>query len=139
MGDTKSIYEQYAMHIVPLITRGDDGSWQAQYPESDWHVTADTEEAAQRKLREEAERRLNAGQDSTGTPVDILERHLAHPIPGIYAMDNELFLYLRQNKGIAETERAFAEAERRRALGQTYTKADYEPEAAGREDPQHRH
>ena len=133
MDDTKSIYEQYAVHIVLLITHRNDGSWQARYPEADWSVTADTEEAAKTKIREEAERRLSAGQDSTGTPVDILERHLAHPIPGIYAMDTELFLYLRQTKGTAETERAFAEAERRRALGQDYTRGDYEREAVARD------
>ncbi|MGH3559097.1 MAG: hypothetical protein ACRDTK_16670 [Mycobacterium sp.] len=132
MSDTKSVYEQYAVHIVPLITQQDDGSWRAQYPESDWHVTAETEEAAKAKIREEAERRLNAGQSSTGTPVDILERHLTHPVPGVYAMDTELFLYLRQNKGVAETEHAFAEAERRRTCGQGYTRADYEREVAGR-------
>jgi hypothetical protein len=56
---------------------------------------------------------------------DLLKRHLANPIRGVYALDRELFLYLRGHAGHAETERAFEEAERRRAQGRTYTKSDY--------------
>jgi hypothetical protein len=66
-----------------------------------------------------------------------LERHLADPIPGVYAMDAELFRYLRgldEASGSAAPQAratragldlAFEEAERRRALGQAYTKDDY--------------
>ena len=43
----------------------------------------------------------------------------------MYALDNELFLHLRTNGTRAELRAAFKEAERRRALGQPYTKADY--------------
>ncbi|KAA8958681.1 hypothetical protein [Mycobacterium sp.] len=129
----KSVYEKYALHIRPQITQQDDGTWRAQYPEADWYVTADTKKALDDKLGEEITRRRNAGEDATGTPLDILERHLAQPILGVYALDTELFRYLRQHKGVAETERAFEEAERRRALGQTYTKADYDREAAERD------
>jgi hypothetical protein len=55
----------------------------------------------------------------------VLRRHLAEPIPGVYALDRELLLYLRSHAGAAETQLAFEEAERRRAAGQTYTMDDY--------------
>jgi hypothetical protein len=56
---------------------------------------------------------------------NILEQHPAHPIPGVYALDCELFQYLREKGMRSEPDHAFEEAERRRALGQTHTKADY--------------
>jgi hypothetical protein len=116
---------QYAVHIRPLITQRDNKMWRAQYPELDWYVTADSKEAAGAKINEEALRRLDAGEPDAQPPHDILERHLANPIPGVYALDRELFVYLREEGERSELDKAFEEAERRRALGQTYTKADY--------------
>jgi hypothetical protein len=132
-----TIYERYAIYIRPLITRHDDNLWRAHYPEVDWYVTADSEEAAGEQIHREALRRLDAGEPDAQPPFDILERHLANPIPGVYAMDAELFGYLRgldqasdstapyARVTSASLDLAFEEAERRRALGQTYTKADY--------------
>lgn len=123
--------EQYAARIRPLTTQQDDGQWRAQYPGLNWYVTADTEQAAAAKLGEEALRRVDAGEDNAQPPHDLLTRHLVEPIPGVQALDRELFVYLRQEHGVQAVERAFEESERRRALGQSYTKSDYLREHSG--------
>lgn len=119
------VYEQYATCIRPLLTQQDDQQWRAQYPGLNWYVTAESEPAAADKLSEEALRRVDAGEDNAQPPHDLLTRHLVQPIPGVFALDRELFLYLRTEHGVAEVNRAFEEAERRRALGQPYTKREY--------------
>lgn len=119
------LYQQYATHFRPLITQIGPDEWRAQYPGLTWHVTADGEQGAAAAITEEALRRLDAGQDDAQPPHDLLKQHLTSPIPGVYALDRELFLYLRGHAGHAETQRAFEEAERRRAQGRTYTKDDY--------------
>lgn len=123
--DGDSIYWKHVVNIRPLITRQDDKRWRAQYPELDWYVSADSEQAAGEKINAEALRRLDAGEPDAQPPQTILERHLANPIPGVYALDRELFVYLREKGVRSELDNAFEEAERRRARGQTYTKADY--------------
>ncbi len=123
--DLAALYEQYATHIRPLITETSDNRWRAQYPGVDWHIVADTEEAAGDEISKEALRRLDAGEPNAQPPHDLLKRHLNQPIPGVYALDRELFLYLRSHAGHSETQQAFEEAERRRAAGQSYTKNDY--------------
>jgi hypothetical protein len=123
--DLTALYEQYATLIRPTITRTDDNRWRAQLPSVSWHVTADTEDAAGDAISTEALRRLDAGEPEPQPPHDLLLRHLRHPIPGVYAMDRELFLHVRTNAGVTATQRAFEEAERRRAAGQSYTKSDY--------------
>lgn len=120
-----ALYEKYATHIRPLITQTDDHTWRAQYPGVHWHVTADSDQAAADAISTEALRRLDAGEPDAEPPHDLLIRHLAHPIPGVYALDRELFLHLRIHAGHAETQKAFEEAERRRAAGKSYTMADY--------------
>ena len=125
------LYQKYATHIRPLITQISADHWRAQYPGVTWHVTADSEQAARDEITKEALRRLDAGQDDAQPPYDLLRRHLANPIPGVYALDRELFIYLRGHAGHAETQRAFGEAERRRAQGRTYTKNDYLIEQQG--------
>jgi hypothetical protein len=121
----KSVYEQYAIYIQPLVTQQNDKRWKAQYPGVDWYVSADTKEAAGERINDEAIRRLNAGEPDAQPPDNLLEQHLAEPIPGVYALDRDLFVYLREKGVRAGLDRAFKEAERRRALGQTYTRADY--------------
>ncbi|MGB5112885.1 MAG: hypothetical protein WBO08_15235 [Mycobacterium sp.] len=123
--DLNALYEQYATHIRPLITQTSDHKWRAQYPGVDWHVVADSEEAAGDDISKEALRRIDAGEPNAQPPHDLLKRHLRQPIPGVYALDRELFLYLRSHVGVAQTQQAFEEAERRRAAGQSYTKNDY--------------
>jgi hypothetical protein len=123
--DLDVLYQRYATHIRPLITQTSGQEWRAQYPGVHWHVTADSEEAAGDQITTEALRRLDAGEPDAQPPHDLLKRHLKHPIPGVYALDRELFLYLRDHVGHAEIQRAFEEAERRRADGRAYTKTDY--------------
>lgn len=120
-----ALYAQYATHIRPLITQTNDHRWRAQYPGVEWHVVSDTEAAAGDEILKEALRRADAGEPDAQPPHDLLKRHLKQPIPGVYAIDRELFLYLRSHVGVAETQSAFEEAERRRAAGQPYTKNDY--------------
>lgn len=129
-----ALYEQYATHIRPIVTQTGDQKWRAQYPGLDWHVTADSEQAAGDQIQAEALRRHDAGEPDAQPPHDLLQRHLAHPIPGVYALDRELFLHLRANAGVTETLRAFEEAERRRAAGRPYTKSDYLQEKSSRDD-----
>lgn len=88
-------------------------------------MIADSEAAAAEEIGNEAMRRADAGLPDAQPPHDLLERHLADPIPGVYALDRELFLYLRSRFGVAQTLLAFEEAERRRAVGQSYTKDDW--------------
>lgn len=118
-------YQQYATHFRPIITKTPDNRWRAQYPEVQWYVVADTQAAAGEAILEEALRRIDAGDPHAQPPHDILARHLQQAIPGVYALDQELFLYLRTHAGVTETQAAFEEAERRRAAGQSYTLADY--------------
>ena len=123
--DLQALYEQYATHIRPIITQIDENTWRAQYPELDWHITADSEQAAGDEISRESQRRLDAGEPGAQPPHDLLQRHMQSPIPGVYALDRELFLYLRSHAGHSATQLAFEEAERRRAEGRSYTKADY--------------
>ena len=120
-----ALYAKYATHIRPLITPTRDNRWRAQYPGVEWHVVTDTQAGAGDELASEALRRFDAGESDAQPPHDLLKRHLVEPIPGVYALDRELFLYLRTYVGVAETQLAFEEAERRRAAGQSYTKDDY--------------
>lgn len=100
-------------------------------------MTADSAETAGERIHQEALRRLDAGEPDAQPPFDILERHLGNPIPGVYAVHAELFGYLRgldqasdstaSNARVtsASLDLAFEEGGRRRAVGLTYTKADY--------------
>jgi hypothetical protein len=135
-GDTEleALYQQYATLIEPLVTQINDDQWRAQYPGLSWHVTADSKQAAGDELSKEALRRVDAGEDEAQPPHDLLRQHFAKPIAGVYALDRELFLYLRGHAGQSETQRAFEEAERRRAEGRSYTKDDYLAEHRQRDD-----
>jgi hypothetical protein len=60
--DLEAPHERYATHIRPLITQTSDHRWRAQYPGVDWHVVADSEEAAGHEISKEARRRIDAGE-----------------------------------------------------------------------------
>jgi hypothetical protein len=132
--ELEALYQQYAVHIRPLITQTSPDEWRGQYPGQSWHVTASSEQAAGEEITKEALRRHDAGEDDAQPPRDLLRRHLTEPIPGVYALDRELFLYLREHAGHTETQQAFEESERRRALGRTYTKDDYLNDRHQRDD-----
>ncbi len=123
--DLTALHDKYATHFRPIITKTSETRWRAQYPGLDWHVIADSEAAAAEEIGNEAMRRADAGLPDAQPPHDLLEQHLANPIPGVYALDRELFLYVRSRFGVAQTLLAFEEAERRRAVGQSYTKDDW--------------
>jgi hypothetical protein len=122
--ELEGLYQRYATFFRPIITQTGPDEWSAHYPGLSWHVTADSPEAAGDEITKEALRRLDAGLDDAQPPHVLLKQHLASPIPGMYAMDRELFLYVR-SAGHEETQRAFEEAERRRDQGRSYTKDDY--------------
>jgi hypothetical protein len=88
--------QQYAVVIQPRVEQQDDTSWRAWYPESDWFVTADSKQAATQKLHDEYARRLTAGEIDTDREDALLEKHLAQPIPGVYAIDSETYLRIRR-------------------------------------------
>lgn len=132
--DLNTLYQKYATHIRPVITQTGDHEWRAQYPGLDWHITADSEQAAGNEISKEALRRIDAGEPDAQPPHDLLLRHLKHPIPGVYALDRDLFVHLRTTAGHTATQEAFEEAERRRAVGRSYTKDDFlreNPSASG--------
>lgn len=114
---------RYAFHMEPQLKQG-VGSWTAAYPAADWSVSAPSKEEALERLGEEFIRRQNIGEDPLAYADAVYRRHLREPIPGVYAIDNELY---RELVRAPESDRKFAieEAERRRRLGQRYTKSDY--------------
>lgn len=56
---------------------------------------ADTKDGATQKLRDEFERRLNAGELDTEPDESLLEQHLTDPIPGVYAIDRDVYTRMR--------------------------------------------
>ena len=111
---------RWAFHMDPQVTQNGE-SWTASYPEADWSVSAPSREEALQRLGEEFIRRQNAGENALGYADAVYLRHLQNPIPGVYAMDNEVFLQLRDEPW-TEHSRAFKEAEEKRVLGEPYTK-----------------
>jgi hypothetical protein len=114
---------RWAFHMEPLFTH-EGGSWTGSYPGADWSVSAPTEAEAREKLGEEFIRRQNAGEDALAYADAVYLRHLQEPVPGVYAMDNEVYLELKDEPW-TEHGRAFKEAEQKRLRGETYTKEDY--------------
>ncbi|WP_375488429.1 hypothetical protein [uncultured Mycobacterium sp.] len=86
---------RYAFQVKPQFEEADDHTWKAWCPDADWSVTADSQQAALDKLREEYTRRMNAGEDPQPRSSDIYQQHLKSPVAGVYAMDAELFRHLR--------------------------------------------
>ncbi len=115
--------QRWAFQMEPIFTH-DGESWTGCYPGADWSVSAPTEAEAREKLGEEFIRRQNTGDDPLGYADAIYLRHLQEPIPGVYAMDNEVYLQLRDEPW-TEHSRAFKEAEAKRVQGLPYTKEDY--------------
>jgi hypothetical protein len=116
----------YAFHMEPVVAATDDG-WTASYPAADWSVSGASSAEALQRLGEEFTRRQNAGDDPLGYADEIYRQHLREPVPGVYAVDNELYREL-VHAPAAEREHVVKEAERRRRLGQPYTLADYRRE-----------
>jgi hypothetical protein len=123
--DSSNILRQYAFHADPLLEES-SGWWMARYPHQDWSVSAATKDEALEKLKDEFIRRQNAGKADFTYADTVCLRHLEEPVPGIYAMDNELYRELvREGTAQADMMRAFEEAEVRRQQDQPYTKIDY--------------
>lgn len=121
--DADNELRQYAFHMEPqLVVDGD--TWTASYPGADWSVTGSSDHAALERLGEEFVRRRNAGEDPLSYTDDVYRRHLREPVPGVYAVDNELYRELVHAPS-AERERTVKEAERRRRLGEAYTLSEY--------------
>jgi hypothetical protein len=118
---------QFAVHTVPQTEEQADGRWVAYYPARGWSVTGATEAEAMQRLRDEVMRRQGiAGGDPVAEDERIIRQHIHEPIAGVYLMDNDLYLALKDKRDSRQVlEEAFKESERRRALGQTYTQDDY--------------
>jgi hypothetical protein len=121
--DEYETLQQWAFQMEPVFT-DDGGSWTGSYPGADWSVSAPTEAEAREKLGKEFVRRQNAGEDALGYADAVYLRHLQEPVPGVYAMDNEVYLQLKDEPW-TEHGRAFKEAEAKRVQGQPYTKEDF--------------
>ena len=77
-------------------------------------------------LRKEFIRRQSVGNAAEAYADEIYLRHLREPVPGVYAMSNDLYLQLRERGASQEDfERAFKEAEEKFLAGETYTMEDY--------------
>lgn len=124
--DLEALYRRYATHTfdrspLPLGTRNGGPNTPASTGTSS--PTANTPPATQSPKK----------PFIATTPANRTLSHLAtssddtfqQPILGVYALDRELFLYLRSHAGQLETQRAFEEAERRRAACRSYTKRVY--------------
>ena len=114
---------QYAFHLEPLVETSGD-SWTASYPGANWSVSGSSRQEALQRLGKEFIRRQNAGDDPLSHADAVYRRHLRNPVPGVYAVDNELYRAL-VHAPAPDRERAIREAERRRRSGQAYTMADY--------------
>jgi hypothetical protein len=118
---------RFAIYANPQFQEQPDGTWMAHYPHLDWSVTAVSEAEARLKLTDEFVRRQSTEPDVDAElecQEKVLRHHFDEPVPGLFVMDNDLFIELR-DKSDEERMRAFSESERRRALGQPYTKSDY--------------
>jgi hypothetical protein len=114
---------QYAFHMEPQLERSGE-SWTASYPGANWSVSARSRKQALKRLGEEFSRRQNTGDNPLAYADAVYRRHLRDPVPGVYAVDNELYREL-VHAPAPDRKRAIQEAERRRRSGQAYTMADY--------------
>lgn len=73
----------------PQIEQLPDGSWHAQYPASDWSVTAESRAAAIEKLQRQDQRRAKEQPDYMIERYKALRRHLVEQIPGVYAIPHD--------------------------------------------------
>lgn len=94
--------DRYVAVVRPLVTDQGDGTWRAAYPESDWFVTGTSAAQARQKLHDEAVQRLRNGDQDTTRSDDLLDRHLANPIPGVYMVDKQTYLKLRADPDALE-------------------------------------
>lgn len=117
---------RFAFRLEPLCERTDEG-WRVSYPGADWSVSAPTEEEARQKFAEEVTRRRDAGENPSAFAETVYRRHLQEPVPGVYAMDSQLYRHLIREVGYDEyaLQQVFEESERRRARGESYTRADH--------------
>jgi hypothetical protein len=118
--------KRWAFRMKPQAEPTGD-HWKAFYPGSDWSVSAPSKKEALQQLEAEVRRRRDAGDDPFAFSEVVYRQHLRDPIPGVYAMDNELYRQLLREVGYDQNamQQVFEESERRRAQGQSYTKADY--------------
>lgn len=94
--------DRYVAVVRPLVTDQGDGTWRATYPESDWFVTGTSAAQARQKLHDEAAQRLRHGDRDATPSEDLLDRHLANPIPGVYLVDKQTYLQLRTDPNALE-------------------------------------
>jgi hypothetical protein len=104
------------------VHTGND-NWVAWYPHTQWSVTAATEADAREDLRVTFAERSHI-EYHLQVALEFYEQHLAAPIPGMHAMDAELYDHLKDGpQAVLDT--AFAESERWRAGGRHLSRADF--------------
>lgn len=87
--------DRYVAVVRPIVTDQGDGTWRAVYPESDWFVSGTSATHARPKLHDAAAQCLRHGDQDKTQSDDLLDRHLANPIPGVYLVDKQTYLKLR--------------------------------------------
>lgn len=124
--DDAAEMKRWAFRMKPQFDQSGE-HWTASYPGANWSVSAASKEEAQQRLEEEVRRRRDAGDDPFAFSDGVYRTHLRKPVPGVYAMDNELYRTLLREVGYHQNamQQVFEESEHRRAQGATYTKADY--------------
>ncbi|WP_071288664.1 hypothetical protein [Mycolicibacterium llatzerense] len=94
---------EYVLVVRPQAEQQADQSWKAWYPKADWAVTAATKPAALQDLRDEFERRLNAGLADNEPDDALLAEHLANPIPGVYAIEHGAYMQMRNSPNFQQS------------------------------------
>jgi hypothetical protein len=118
---------RFAFRLVPLCEHTANG-WRTYYPGAGWSITAASEDESRHQFAQEVERRRDAGQNPMAHADAIYRQHVQeHPVPGVFAMDSQLYRYLIREIGYdaERLQEVFEESERRRAHGEAYTKDDY--------------
>jgi hypothetical protein len=120
--DADDALSRYVFLVEPQVLHTGGDNWVAWYPHTQWSVTAATEANAHEDLRVNFAERSHI-EYHMQVAREFYEQHLAAPIPGIHAMDAELYDHLKDGPQ-AVLDAAFAESERRRRHGRHLTRAD---------------
>ncbi|WP_234816540.1 hypothetical protein [Mycolicibacterium agri] len=101
--------------FVPIITRGDDGTWTARYPGAEWEVTGPDETTVRDRLGFQQRQRMSADAD-TDWQLTAVRKHLAEgPITGVYELDAETSARVHNPPSVDALQAALAEIDRQRS------------------------
>lgn len=114
---------RYVFLVEPQVVHTGVDDWVAWYPNAQWSVTATTEAGAHEQLRATFAERQHI-EYHRQVAREFYEQHLTTAIPGMHAMDAELYDQLKDAPR-AVLDAAFAESDRFRARGKHLTRTDF--------------